>query len=172
MILSAVQQAEPDVIDTKTYRDAMARLGAAVNIITTDGPGGRRGFTASAVCSVTDFPPTLLVCLNRTSDSNAALKANGVLCLNTLRASQQHLSPMFAGMTEHDYDQRFAAAPWVAMPSGSLALDGALASFDGHIVETMEMGTHTVFFVEVDAVRTTDGPALVYYARGYHTLPG
>ncbi len=47
------------------YRDAMARLGAAVSIVTTDGPAGRAGFTASAVCSVTDDPPTLLVCMNR-----------------------------------------------------------------------------------------------------------
>jgi len=31
---------------------AMARLGAAVNIVTTDGRAGRAGFTASAVCSV------------------------------------------------------------------------------------------------------------------------
>ena len=30
------------------YRDAMARLAAAVNIITTDGPSGRAGFTAPA----------------------------------------------------------------------------------------------------------------------------
>ena len=35
----------------------MARLGAAVNVVTTDGPAGRYGFTASAVCSVTDDPP-------------------------------------------------------------------------------------------------------------------
>ncbi|RYF64988.1 MAG: FMN reductase, partial [Comamonadaceae bacterium] len=35
------------------YRNAMSRLGAAVNIITTDGPAVRAGFTASAVCSVT-----------------------------------------------------------------------------------------------------------------------
>ena len=51
--------------DKQTFRDAMACVGAAVNIITTDGPAGRAGFTASAVCSVTDSPPTLLVCLNR-----------------------------------------------------------------------------------------------------------
>ncbi len=36
----------------------MARLAAAVNIVTTDGPAGRAGFTATAVCSVTDEPPT------------------------------------------------------------------------------------------------------------------
>lgn len=43
-------------VDKQDFRDAMARLGSAVNIITTDGPAGRAGFTASAVCSVTDAP--------------------------------------------------------------------------------------------------------------------
>ncbi|STR46597.1 flavin reductase RutF in pyrimidine catabolism pathway [Klebsiella oxytoca] len=43
--------------DKQSFRDAMAHVGAAVNIITTDGPAGRAGFTASAVCSVTDAPP-------------------------------------------------------------------------------------------------------------------
>ena len=37
----------------------MSRLGAAVNIITTDGPAGRAGFTASAVCGVTGFASDL-----------------------------------------------------------------------------------------------------------------
>jgi Conserved protein/domain typically associated with flavoprotein oxygenases, DIM6/NTAB family len=46
-------------VDRDAFRNAMARLGSAVNIITTDGPAGRAGFTASAVCSVTDTPPTL-----------------------------------------------------------------------------------------------------------------
>ena len=55
-------------VEKQAYREAMARLGAAVNVITTDGPGGRAGFTASAVCSVTDSPPTLLVCANRTNE--------------------------------------------------------------------------------------------------------
>lgn len=35
--------------DKQTFRDAMACVGAAVNIITTDGPAGMAGFTASAV---------------------------------------------------------------------------------------------------------------------------
>ncbi len=55
----------------KAFRQAMAHLGAAVNVITTAGPHGRCGITASAVCSVTDTPPTLLVCLNRSSAMHA-----------------------------------------------------------------------------------------------------
>jgi flavin reductase len=163
------------VVDQKAYRDAMARLGAAVNIITTDGPGGKRGFTASAVCSVTDSPPTLLVCLNRSSDSNQALKDNRVACVNVLHADQQHLSPIFAGQGqgggEGDYEQRFGTADWTVLPSGTMALKGALVSFECRIAQVTEVGTHSVFFCEVDAVHAGDpGRALVYYARRYHVL--
>ena len=132
-------------------------MGAPVNVITTDGPGGRRGFTASAVCSVTDDPPTLLVCLNRNSDSNAALKENRVLCVNTLTGEHQHLSPIFAGMTEHDYPGRFACANWTTLATGAPVLQGAGVSFDCRIVQVTEVGTHSVFFCEVDAIRHRRG---------------
>jgi flavin reductase len=73
----------------------MANLGAAVNVITTDGGAGQAGFTASAVCSVTDTPPTLLVCLNRSASVFETFKTNQVLCVNTLSSQQQHLSNLF-----------------------------------------------------------------------------
>lgn len=158
------------VVDQKSYREAMARLGAAVNVITTIGPGGKRGFTASAVCSVTDAPPTLLVCLNRTSDSNLALKENKVLCVNTLAADQQDLSPVFAGMTEGDYDARFATARWSRLATGAPVLEGALASFDCRVSEWTEIGTHSVFFCEVEAVRSVAGAGLIYFGRNYHAV--
>ena len=110
-------------VDKQAYREAMARLGAAVNVITTDGPAGRTGFTASAVCSVTDTPPTLLVCANRTNDSYPAMKTNAVLCVNTLAGPHEGLSPVFAGMTDHTMEARFDGATWhrlaTAMPMGS-----------------------------------------------------
>ena len=50
--------------------DAMASLSAAVNIITTEGDAGQCGITATAVCSVTDTPPSLMVCINANSAMN------------------------------------------------------------------------------------------------------
>ena len=47
-------------VDQQIFRQGMSNLGAAVNVITTQGRSGMAGFTASAVCSVTDTPPTLL----------------------------------------------------------------------------------------------------------------
>jgi flavin reductase len=158
-------------VSKEIYRDAMARLGAAVNVITTDGPGGRAGFTASAVCSVTDSPPTLLVCANRSNDSYPAMKANGVLCVNTLTPDQQEHSPLFAGMTEHTMEGRFGSAAWHTLATGAPVMEGAAASFDCRIDQVVEVGTHDVFFCIVEAVET--GPvheALIYFARGYHRL--
>jgi len=158
-------------VEKQAYREAMARLGAAVNVITTDGPGGRTGFTASAVCSVTDSPPTLLVCANRTNDSYPAMKANGVLCVNTLAGSHETLSPVFAGMTDHTMEARFEGATWHTMQTGSPVLDGALVAFDCRIEQIVEVGTHDIFICGVDAVEVgsvNDG--LIYYARGYHRV--
>ena len=65
-------------IEPAAFREAMSRLGAAVHVVTTAGPAGKSGFTATAVCSVSDQSAMLLVCLNRRSNSAPLLSQNGV----------------------------------------------------------------------------------------------
>lgn len=158
-------------MDRTEFRNAMARLGAAVNIVTTDGAGGRAGFTASAVCSVTDDPPTLLVCMNRGSSGAAAFEANGVLCVNTLCAGQQDLSNAFAGFTGLEGDARFSVGDWDAMATGAPGLREAAVNFDCRITDVVEKGTHAVLFAQVENVRVSDGArGLIYFSRGYHSV--
>ena len=153
------------------FREAMARLGAAVNVVTTDGPAGRTGFTASAVCSVTDDPPTLLVCMNRSSENNAVFKANGVLCVNVLAARQQELANTFAGLTGLPGPARFGEANWSALSTGAPVLDGAVAAVDCEVEEVLEKGTHSVLFGAVRAVRLGEaGSALIWWARDYREI--
>ena len=150
----------------------MACLGAAVNVVTTDGAAGRAGFTASAVCSVTDDPPTLLVCLNRSARGSAALKANAVMCVNTLAAGQDALSDAFAGKGGLDAAGRFALARWTQLATGAPVLeDAAIVAFDCRITEVVEKGTHSVLFGEIQAIRQGKlGGALIWYGRGYHPV--
>jgi len=154
------------------FRNGMSLLAGAVNVVTTDGPMGRAGLTASAVCSVTDQPPTLLVCVNRSSFAHQFFMGNNVLCVNVLSADQQDVSTLFAtrGTT---MDQRFDSVGWKPLATGAPALDGALVSFDGRIVQAHEMGTHDIFLVELEAVhiagQTTAG-ALAYFNRAYHRV--
>jgi flavin reductase len=156
-------------MDKTDFRDAMARLGAAVNIVTTDGPAGRAGFTATAVCSVTDDPPTLLVCLNRGASVYPVFAANDVLCVNALGAGQQAVSGLFGGKTP--MAERFAGVAWHAESTGAPVLDEAAVSFDCRVVRRTEVGTHDVLFCEVQSLAAHAEPhALVYFARAYHEL--
>lgn len=151
------------------FRNAMARLGAAVNVITTDGPGGRAGFTASAVCSVTDEPPSLLVCLNRSASVYETFKTNGVLCVNVLGAGHQAISNLFGGKTS--MAERFAAADWTLGASGSPVLQEASVSFDCRLSQITEVGTHDVLVCEVVAISTSEqAQSLIYFNRQYHEL--
>jgi flavin reductase len=162
--------AEPlSAVSAADFRNAMATLGTAVHVITTDGPAGRAGFTASAVCSVTDSPPTLLVCLNRAASVHATFAANDVLCVNTLAAGQEALSALFGGKTP--MAERFEAAGWHTLASGAPVLQDALAAFDCRIAGRTSVGTHDVLYCEVLAIRQRPGAdGLVYFGRRYHTL--
>ena len=127
------------------YRNAMAQLTGAVNIISSNGPAGLAGFTASAVCSVTDDPPTLLLCVNLASRQNEIIRANRALCVNTLALGQTDIATLFS-TKELPIEQRFAAGSWSTLATGSPVLDGALAAFDCRVVERLERGTHSVIF--------------------------
>ncbi|MRT22783.1 pyrimidine utilization flavin reductase protein F [Enterobacteriaceae bacterium RIT697] len=156
-------------VERDAFRNAMACLGAAVNIITTAGPAGRAGFTASAVCSVTDSPPTLLVCLNRSASVWPIFRDNGYLCVNTLAAGHEELSTLFGGKTP--MAERFAAADWHTLASGSPLLDGALVSFDCKVAQVVSVGTHDILFCEVQALVGNDEThGLAWFDRGYHHL--
>ncbi|MCL6652783.1 flavin reductase [Agrobacterium rubi] len=151
------------------YRNAMSQLAGAVNIVTTDGSAGRAGFAATAVCSVSDSPPTLLVCLNRNSSAYKSVVGNGVVCINTLAADQEQLSSLFGGKTP--VDERFAAGEWSKLETGAPVLKGALCSFDCRIRTVHDGGTHDILICDVlDTVVNTGEEALIYFKRAYRHL--
>ncbi|MDH6266087.1 flavin reductase [Rhizobium sp. SG_E_25_P2] len=160
-----------DTVSKTDFRDAMSRVCAPVNVITTNGPAGRGGFTATAMCSVTDEPPTLLVCMNGKSAQSGLFLENRRFCVNVLANDHQELAGYFAGK-QADMSARYAAANWVDMPSGSQALADAMVSFDCHLVEAKLVGTHNIFIGQVIGIRSRpDGEALLYFDRNYVRVP-
>ncbi|MFL9920055.1 4-hydroxyphenylacetate 3-monooxygenase, reductase component [Paraburkholderia fungorum] len=155
------------------FRDAMARLAAAVNVITTDGPGGRCGITASAVCSVTDSPPTMLVCINQTSFVHDVLRENGTVCINVLGAGSQEIARTFAGMTGCSMEERFERTAWQQGMLPVPVLSDAVVRLEGTVDEIKTVGTHSVMFVRIRHVDLHEShDSLVYFARQFHRLPG
>jgi flavin reductase len=161
--------AEAKFVEQKAFRDAMSRLGAAVHVITTDGPSGKTGFTATAVCSVSDAPPTLLICLNRTATSMPILRGNGVFCVNTLRAGDELVADTFAGRTKVAREARFDTGHrWSTLATGSPALMSAVIACDCRVIEVKAVASHDIYFGIVEAIHQGEpGPALVYHDRLY-----
>jgi len=160
-----------EVVSRTAFRDAMARVCAPVNVITTNGPAGRGGFTATAMCSVTDEPPTLLVCMNGRSAQCGLFLENRRFCVNVLTHDHTMLAGFFAGQ-QADMEARYAAAEWIEMPSGSLALADAIVSFDCRLTEARMVGTHHIFLGRVTDIRARqDGNALLYFDRNYVNVP-
>ncbi|MBP8536661.1 4-hydroxyphenylacetate 3-monooxygenase reductase subunit [Streptomyces sp. MK37H] len=148
----------------------MAHLPAAVNILTTDGPGGRCGITVSAVCSVTDDPPTVLVCVNRGSAMHGVFQTNGRVCVNVLGGEQKELALHFAGVTKVAMAERFTWNVWDRAQDVPVLKDALVAAV-GTVRHTVPMGSHSVLFVEIEQIRTrTGGQSLVYFNRAFHRL--
>lgn len=162
-----LSRADGSAPDAAAYREGMARLAGAVHLVTTDGPGGRAGFTATAVCSVSDTPPTLLVCINRSSSAYPAFVSNARLCVNGLAAGHETLAASFG---QRPLAERFRVGAWEAGLGGGPVLTDALAVFQCRIVRRVPTGTHDVLFCEVDAVGGGGDTALVYGFRRYHPV--
>jgi flavin reductase len=155
---------------SRQYRDAMSLLGGAVNIITSNGPSGKVGFAATAVCSVSDQPPTLLVCTNRSSTSYRPIIENAVLCVNTLSSSSEELARIFGGQRGKIVD-RFAHGEWTIGQTGAPILASAIASFDCRLLNAYENGTHDIFVCEViSSISRAEADGLFYYKRTYRTI--
>ena len=155
-------------VEPAVFREAMSRLGAAVHVITSAGPAGKAGTTATAVCSVSDAPPTLLVCLNRRSQTNSVVAQNGVFCVNTLGHGGADIADRFAGRTGIQGADRFDGNEWSGLSTGSPVLTAAAVAFDCRVIEVRAVGSHNVYFGAVEMVRIgPSGPVLVYHERAY-----
>ncbi|WP_114195860.1 4-hydroxyphenylacetate 3-monooxygenase, reductase component [Edaphovirga cremea] len=153
------------------FRDAMASLSAAVNVVTTDGSAGCCGITATAVCSVTDTPPSLMVCINGNSAMNPVFQENGQLCVNVLNHEQELMARHFAGMTKVSMEERFSWDVWDKGVLGQPMLRDALACLEGDIDQVQTIGTHLVHLVRIKQITLSkDGHGLIYFKRNFHPV--
>ncbi len=149
------------------FRNAMANLAAAVNVVTTDGEAGKCGITATAVMSITDTPPTVLVAVNKNSEMNSAFKGNGKMCINVLSSSQEEVATHFAGMKGSTMEERFNDPSWTTGPFGLPVNTAAISSLEGQIAKIDEMGTHNLYFVELKNIDVREKDALLYFNRQF-----
>lgn len=157
-------------IDPADFREAMARFPGAVTVVTARSGAERRGITATAVCSVTADPPSVLVCLNRKTGTCAAVAESGMFNVNLLAGDGGEVAMRFAGQGGVTGEDKFAVGAWGEDARGLPILRDAVFSLSCEVTERMEAGSHSVFIGRIAAIETGKGAALVYEQSRFHRL--
>ena len=156
-------------VDVQQFKVGMRTLAGAVNIITSMNAGHRYGMTATAVCSASAEPPTVLACINKLATTHDAVAKSQVFCVNVLRAEDWELSTTFSG--GQTGEARFKTGNWTRLTTGSPVLVDALVSFDCRVVKKLAHGTHTIFLGEVEQILIgKKGKPLLYSDGQYAKL--
>jgi len=153
------------------FRAAMARFPGAVTIITTRTPGERRGITATAVCSVTAEPPSLLVCVNRKTGTCLGIHETRRFNVNLLPDDPSgDIAMRFAGAGGVTGEDKFAQGDWREDARGLPVLGEAILAFSCDVTDEMKAGSHTVFIGRIVEIHHGEGAALVYEQSRFHRL--
>lgn len=157
-------------VSPEQFRAGMRLLGASVCVITAADGVGQSGLTATAVCSLSPQPPSLLISVNRSSRTCGFIQQTGMLAVNLLAENQAAISDCFS-QSGVDQDQFKLAGTWTKHALGPPVLDDAAAWFVCEIGDHMLTQTHAVLEARLRAceVRNTASP-LIYAKQAYHKL--
>ncbi len=159
-------------IDSTAFRSLLRQVPAAVAVIAAGPVGERMGLTATAVCPLSDAPPTMLVCVNRSATAHDAIVRAGHFSVNMLALGQEDIGNRFAGRTGLRGEARFEGLAWTTLASGAPILTGALAVMDCELVEIKPVATHSVLIGRVLAGTMTPGASpLLYHDGDFLGLP-
>jgi flavin reductase (DIM6/NTAB) family NADH-FMN oxidoreductase RutF/DNA-binding GntR family transcriptional regulator len=141
------------------FRDVIGRFASGVTVITTRVDDQDFGSTVSAVSSLTDEPPMLLVCLNKASATGQAVKRSGTFAVNVLAEDHVEVAARFASRIP----DKFRGLPVERAHQGSPLLPGSIAHLICTVQEHVVAGTHYAFLARVDAATSSPGHPLAYF---------
>lgn len=153
-------------METQAYRAIMRNQAGAVTIIAVGDAGRRTGLTATAVCSLTDSPPTLLACVNRSASAHKPIQTIRSFSINLLARDQSELAMAFSGRAGLEGEARFAAEEWMTLVTGAPVLKNALATLDCELVDEHGFDTHSVFIGRVRDGRWRENVEPLLYFQG------
>lgn len=150
-------------ITPEEFKQGMRHLAAAVNVVSAMVDGEPRGMLATAVCSVSAEPPTLLVCVNRDTSMHGTISDTGAFCVSVLNERQFDAALRFISKKG---PERFALCEWDILETGAPAIRDAIVNFDAKVKSTVEVGTHTIFLGHVVGLRVFESNLPLIYHDG------
>jgi flavin reductase len=135
-----------------SFADAMARFPGAVTIITTQEDDVPFGMVATAVCSLSADPPSLIVCLNKGTSAHDPILRQKLFAVNLV--SGGHV-PVVRHFMSSKGRERFSLGNWKTLATGAPILSDATVAFDCELSEVHDGFTHSILIGTVRDCRVS-----------------
>jgi flavin reductase (DIM6/NTAB) family NADH-FMN oxidoreductase RutF len=153
-------------VDSKAFRQALGQFASGVTVVATlDAAGRPQGLTVSSFCSVSLYPPLVLVCVDNRSETHEGFLASGLFGVSVLGEHQQEVSQRFATLGSDKNTFAFTLGA-----NGAPLVPGAIAQLECRLHAAHEAGDHQIYVGEVLSLAVSPGRPLLYHASGYRRL--
>ena len=147
------------------FRLAMRRYIYSVSIMSNkDNADNPNAITVSSVTSISMDPPSLLICINKSSRIHNSIELESKFCINLLNNKQEDLSNICSD--EDMYDQRFKDENWNL--DGIPFLKNAQANIFCKVDKLTSYHTHTIVIGLVEDANYADEISTLTYVDGVY----
>jgi flavin reductase (DIM6/NTAB) family NADH-FMN oxidoreductase RutF len=148
---------------------ALRRLASAVAVVTCRDGETRHAMTATAVSAMSMQPPSMIVCVNRSTGFHAGLSRARDFAINILHRRQVEISAGCGGNARGE--DRFGLGGW-SEENGVPVLPDAQARIVCSKEHRFDYGSHTIFLGRVTSVGIHgEVDPLIYVDGKYTCLP-
>lgn len=154
----------PAGMETKSFKEAMARVTGPVAIVTANHNGNPHGTTVSSLASLSLAPAMITIALDNGSSLLDIVRRTGAFGVNILSAGQQNTAMRFAAR----HDDRFATVAW-EFEDGLPRLMHTSAWLRCEVSAEVPGGDHTLFLGSVSDCSTSNDTPMVYNHRTFGT---
>ena len=145
------------------FRLAMRRYIYSVSIMSNkDKANNPNAITVSSVTSISMDPPSLLICINKSSRIHDTIELGSKFCINLLNSNQENLSNICSD--EDMYDQRFKDNNWNL--DNIPFLQNAQANIFCKVDKLTSYHTHTIVIGLVEDANYADEISTLTYVNG------
>ncbi|HTK00976.1 MAG TPA: flavin reductase family protein [Bordetella sp.] len=151
-----------------SFLGAMAAMAGAVSIVATSEDAVPSGMVATAVCSLSAQPPSVVVCVNKDASSHDIILRQKVFSVSLPKADDTETVLRFA---TRKGAERFVADDWMAGATGAPLLRRARISLDCRLAMAHEGFSHSIFVglvVGVQSAGDEAGPCLLWQERDFY----
>ena len=145
------------------FRLAMRRYIYSVSIMSNrDSNNNPNAITVSSVTSISMEPPSILICINKSSKIHDSIVSGSKFCINLLTKDQHELSNICSDDQKHD--QRFVDQNWNL--DNLPFLENAQANIFCKVDKLSSYHTHTIVIGLVEDANFADTISTLTYVDG------